>query len=267
MGIARCTNGLFQAGPLFPTPVCILTTCNPAPTDGANPDPNGDYIHFCDGPDQSTSPGVCVPSQSNPGTGICYPACLYADDGKAAAGCTGKDACSPFAFGTDSNGAPIGIGVCFGGCTQDSDCPASADGGTTHCDTLTALCQNTVTAPTKSVGDSCTKADSTSNACNCEYNTTSGNGYCSTACITGGAACPTGYSCDAFSPKTLDFGDAGTKPGFAQQNPGLLGTCFATCTPSDAGSDAADDAGGAASGCPASATCKDTTVAGPNCQP
>src|SRR5579859_5596076 len=86
-GINVCSNDprfMFQYSNVvftnFPTPVCEV----PPPNGGGNCDPCGGTmpcdrgIHFCDGPDQLSAPGLCVPNSSTnplPGQGRCYPFC------------------------------------------------------------------------------------------------------------------------------------------------------------------------------------------------
>jgi hypothetical protein len=251
-GIAKCTaTAGFTIGPIWPTPVCMLLTCDPAPPS----DPTGMYIHNCDSDDQDPSAhAICVPT-SNPaqsGKGVCYPMCEYQNDGQKPQGCQGKDTCTAFAFGSTSSG-PVGIGICFGGCTADADCPNNS-----KCQKDQAMCVKTPVTPTKAIGAACTKADADNKVCNCSYNTKTGNGYCTESCITGtGSALPcsqNNYVCDAFALTSLGA-DGGT-PGFTKQNDGMLGICFESCSTPDA-----------STGCPTNAMCDAVTVVGPDCQP
>ena len=86
-GTNRCTNdGVFAEGPVYPTPICLTAaTCNPG-TDG--------NLHYCDGPDDPSSPGVCL-STGTAGDGLCLPQCTFAPGGGFPAGCVGKDICYP----------------------------------------------------------------------------------------------------------------------------------------------------------------------------
>lgn len=244
-GIAVCSTTAFTGG-VYPTPVCVLPTCDPG-TDG--------FAHFCDGPDDPSSPGFCLPV---PNGGICLPRCAAFSDGSAPQGCIGKDYCVVAAFATDTTTSQaVGLGYCFGGCTADADCPAGD-----HCQANVGICTTTVTPPTKQMGQQCNSNDNgtvTSPAtCNCLFNQNSGNGYCSQFCIVGSttAACPTGYLCDSFLPTQLTDSTGTTVPGFTTQNDGLLGTCAAVCTMPDA-----------STGCPAMSVCTNFETAGDDCLP
>ena len=246
-GVAVCSTSAFN-GAVFPTPVCVILTCNPG-TDG--------FAHFCDGPDQPGSPGFCLPVGTN-GGGVCLPACAALADGSSPQGCTGKDYCVVAAFATNTmTNQSVGLGYCFGGCTADADCPSG-----NHCQTNVGICSLTVTPPTKTVGTACTSADNgsatTPATCNCLVNSNTNSGYCSQFCVVGSAtaACPTGYLCDSFLPTQLTDQTGATAPGFTVQNPGLLGTCAATCTTPDA-----------STGCPAGSTCTSFETAGTDCLP
>ena len=88
-GVNVCTNTLGyqvatnsdQGIDAYPTPICIVprsTTglnCDPAPSS----DPGGQYIHFCDGPDDPSSLGICVPltSPATHNQGECLPQCTF----------------------------------------------------------------------------------------------------------------------------------------------------------------------------------------------
>ena len=135
-GVNKCTSGgIFgSAGgnDLYPTAVCLdIQNCDPG-TDG--------NLHFCDGPDAPTSPGVCL-STGSPGKGICLPQCSFKPDGSAVTGCQGKDSCFVAGFEADPNNAnaAIGIGYCFGGCTADADCATGQ-----KCQTDSGLCLKTL---------------------------------------------------------------------------------------------------------------------------
>ena len=278
-----CSTSYYMAssGVRYPTAVCINLSCDPAPAG----DPTGQYIHFCDGPDSTLStPGICIPTTNPPksGMGLCLPQCEYSNDGKAATGCVGKDVCSPYVFGTLNTGAPIAIGICYGGCTKDSDCPVG-----NHCQTDTGLCEPQVKSRTLQPGDPCTASDadpSSSNPngkgnCSCFYDTATNEGYCSTYCISGvtsgPGSCPTTDSgvtfvCDNLTPSSIQTSSGTTPWGTTMQNPGVAGNCLIPCTESDGG------AGDAGSMCPYGGEadaggggdlCSSGTIAGPDCLP
>jgi hypothetical protein len=279
-GVNRCSSAAgFTAGPLWPTAVCVLTSCDPLGTG------NG-QLQFCDGPANSpSSPGVCLPTTNPPAAnmGVCLPQCRFGADGASPTGCQGKDVCNPAAFGTNA-GAVVGFGYCLGGCKADADCPTGS-----KCQVDEGTCLTTLKTRTKTLGQACTSTDSTSGACFCESNSTTNQGYCTQYCTAGasGVACPSGYLCDTFETLQLNglAADGGLVPGFTQQNAGLAGACRAICRgTSDAGStaggdasgDSGGDAGGDASGnaggdggsvCPPSSTCSMAETAGPVCVP
>jgi hypothetical protein len=277
-GLAICSLSLSQ--PIFPTPICVIPTCDPG-TDG--------LVHFCDGPDDASSPGVCTQFSST--VSVCLPQCEFASDGTPPIGCTGHDACNFYTAGADQNNNLVGLGFCWGACTADADCPSGSS-----CQTNQGVCFTTVMPPTKTLGQACTSADSTSGACDCLTNpsSTSDAGFCSQACQVGIStdACPSGYVCQAFEPNSFtDSTTNQTTPGFMIQNTGLAGFCVPTCTAGDAGSGGAgetdaspasgDDGGGSTSGdassgggtgtgggaCPASTMCDTSTAAGATCLP
>jgi hypothetical protein len=224
-GMARCSNSVFSPEQYYPSPVCILPTCSPV---------SGQALHFCDGPDAPSSPGVCVPN--GPQAGICLPRCSFDKSGSAATGCLGKDACWSY-----STGLSTGVGYCWAGCTSDGDCS-----GGQKCQTDQGLCVQGVVPPIKPWGAACTQADSQNGACNCFLG--NGNtGYCTSFCTVGGNGCPGGATCDAFEFRQY---------GFTTQNQGLAGDCTYTCGGLDGGP-----------GCPGSATCTNTYAAGPDCIP
>lgn len=209
-----CTKGAFGGDSLYPTNVCIGTSCE-------IPDPS--KVTYCDG-----DTGVCLSTASG---GICLPACQWADDGMPAKGCEGENACNPYAWGTDTTTmAVVGIGYCFGGCKTDAEC---ADAGSNKCETKTGLCVRTPAVYTKNVGDACTDADSKDPAkCNCLYATNAAgtkSGYCSQFCRMGdaGTACPTNYTCDAMLPKTKIAMDDIV---FTKAPTGMAGYCLKNCT-------------------------------------
>jgi hypothetical protein len=225
-GIARCSSSVFAPEQYYPVPVCILPTCTPV---------SGQQLHFCDGPDDPSSPGICVPS-GGMGGGTCLPKCTYDKSGGAQKGCVGKDTCWSYTTGMQG-----GVGYCWGGCTSDLDCTNGQ-----KCQTDQGLCVEGVVLPTKMFGTACTKTDQQNGVCNCLYG--NGNtGYCSGFCVVGGAACPMGATCDAFEYRQY---------GYATQNPGMAGYCTLACSASDAGPN-----------CPANVSCTNIFAAGPDCIP
>ena len=252
-GVNKCSIDIgFTVGALFPTAVCMI----PPSSTGNCTMPNDGEVHSCDGPDVSTSPGLCDPTSTGSTTGICYPQCTFKSDGSAATGCVGKDACNPYGFGPDPSNASaaIGVGICFGGCQQDSDCPSG-----NHCQTNEAICVTTLTTQDP-VGQSCMQSATATDACNCFGNST--GGFCASSCVIGGSiSCPSGQVCDALLPLTITTtGDASTLTGWTTQNPGMAGVCLPSCSVD--GGTSAD--GGA---CFPNSTCIATTAAGPDCEP
>jgi hypothetical protein len=256
VGVNTCSSSTF-ANALYPAAVCVLRTCNPG-TDG--------NLHFCDGPDNPASPGVCLNSANG---GICLPKCLAAADGSAPTGCQGKDTCALAATAVISSQL-VAIGFCLGGCTADTDCPAG-----NKCQKDQGICLTTVTPPTKALGAPCTTADNGSTttpaACNCLINQAAmaTQGFCTQTCIVGSAAaaCPAGYLCDSQEPlQVTDPNTGATLTGFATQNAGISGLCLPTATSctADAGAGASSGDAGA---CPANSRCVTTNTAGPDCQP
>jgi hypothetical protein len=294
-GLNVCSNTLSYtvAGvknvELWSTPVCIVApaqtggNCNPAPSG----DPLGQFMHFCDGPDKDTSPGLCVVADSTGTVGICLPKCTFAPDGTAASGCPGKTGCLPITFTSDSNNNIVGYGVCQGYCQTDADCTGLGAGF--GCQVDLGFCTKTKVTRTKHVGDVCNPAATTA-TCNCTPSSDGTTGYCTTACVVGDTACPAGYVCDNGTPEPLDFGTGTTTP--VQQNVGTQGTCVPACSlPPDAGAPveagvaveagASADAGaqgdaaaappapdaGVTVACPLQFACSAGTAAGPDCQP
>jgi hypothetical protein len=255
-GVAHvCSNTLVEPvdglmAQLWPTPVCLETpaavggNCDPAPPN----DPDGLKVHYCDGsgPDDSSSPGVCVPfAPSNPvaGLGTCYPQCTFSTDGTPAKGCQGFDTCAFLGYtlvGAAAGNSLLGIGFCQGTCQKDTDCAAL--GATYHCQTDIGYCTTAPVVRTKAPGAACTAADSASGACNC-FVGPSGNGYCSTRCVVGGLACPSGWVCDTGEPAIASI-VAGSTSSPVVPTQGMVGTCAPACAlPGDAGTDAAAEAG------------------------
>ena len=314
-GINRCSNTMtarnaidptqytYGGVPLAPLPTPICMPALPLAPGTGNCDPCGGTtpcdgnIHFCDGPDDPSSPGLCLPfNLQNPVTnaGICVAQCTFALDGSKPVGCAGNDTCvglgpvlsSPVDGGPSS---PYGIGYCFGTCEKDADC--SLIGANWFCQTNMGLCTQKVIQPTKGIGTACTggnvaTSDTATGACWCLANSSNAinhtaiAGFCGTACIVGGAPCPTGYVCDTGMPSgsiavmSLDGRRTMVEPGIAKQNVGAAGVCLASCTlagdagTGDAGAgDAAADSGAPSGQCPPNSTCIGGTIAGPDCQP
>lgn len=267
---------------IWPQPVCIV----PIPTAGGNcdpappTDPQGMGVHFCDGPDAVSSPGICLPNTQPAQSmlGLCLPKCTFAMDGSAPSGCPSPDTCVPYTFILDQTGAVTGYGFCQGSCTQDSDCKALGTSPAYTCQKDIGFCTSApvargVDGGAGSIGTACTKAQDNMGVCNCEYQQTgtTNAGYCTQACVVGDTnnPCPAGYICDDGLFPSLDFGDAGTFP-WTSENAGTAGTCQATCTSPDAGgaSDAASEAGSEAGAqCPPNSVCSGQTLKGPDCYP
>jgi hypothetical protein len=268
-GINKCSidyqfNDFGAPVQLFASPVCIVPiarggNCDPAPPT----DPIGNNLHFCDGNDASTSPGICVPfdfTNPLPNQGTCYPKCTYPADGSAATGCGPHNACVPLTTN--------GFGFCVSGCQTDTDCSALGTGY--QCQLDTARCTKAPKTRTKVPGDACSTAgtvnDQTQGTCFCV--TGSGmTGYCSSLCIVGGNPCPNGWTCDV-----------GEASPMRVQTSGAIGVCTPACSLSDGGTttvrdsgaaattDAATDAAATTGACPAPTTCQFITLIGPDCQ-
>ena len=225
-GNALCSPTVFTPETYYPTAVCILPTCSPV---------SGTTLHYCDGPDDPSSPGICVPQTTG---GICLPKCTFDKMGSPAVGCVGKDVCDVYTSNTAG-----GVGYCWAGCTQDGDCATGQ-----HCQTDQGLCMEGVVPPTKAFGAACTQADSNAGACNCLYGGTAMTGYCSDFCIVGGAAtCPAGSVCDGLEYRQY---------GYTMNNSGLAGYCSVACSAGDAGP-----------ACPPNSSCTNVFAAGPDCVP
>lgn len=240
----------------YPSPVCVVptkggTSCDPAPAS----DPSGQFIHFCDGPDNPTSPGLCVPltSPATSGLGTCLPVCFLALDGSAPTGCVGTDTCVENTVVLATGGPPFGIGYCQGTCTADADCTGLGSGFV--CQTNYGDCTTSHFNPTKALGTACTAADTANGACNC-LTFSSTTGYCSSACVIGGPDCPNGWVCDSLQPAVVPDGTGG---GYSVPAPsmGAAGMCVIPCTTDDAGNPT----------CPGSLTCVSGTASGPDCLP
>jgi hypothetical protein len=262
-------NGTGNA--IFPTPICFdPTPCN-LPLDG--------NLHFCDGPDDPSSPGICMPG--NTGTqGFCMPKCTFKPDGSPATGCAGKNACNYYVPLQDpmTNALTGGLGYCFGGsCSQDSDCPAGD-----KCQANLGECLGMATLPLEPLGTACNPLSTNStNACNCysNVNSTSDLGYCAQACVVGVDDCPAGTVCDAQLPTSFTTPSDASVAGFTKQSAGLSGYCIPTCSAAAGDAGTGDGgAGGAGTGeagaveggtCGGyfNASCQGGTAAGPDCQP
>ncbi len=290
----------------LPTPYCVVPpgpqgpNCDPAPAS----DPGGMQFHYCDGPDDPSSPGICVPyNQQAPvsGQGHCELGCTYTFDGSAPMGCPGQDTCSPIPGAVESDGTTGailgGIGFCQGTCEKDADCRdlnAAQDAGAPWvCQLDIGYCtQHPLATRTKALGAACTftgtRNDATTGACNCGIVDSGDNkAFCTSSCIVGGTVpCPMGWQCDNLEPPVLPDG---VTP-LTVENIDTQGVCLPACSlPPDGGieastpdagdsTDASTDAeagsapvspaeAGSASTCPPSATCQSQTVLGPECLP
>jgi len=298
-----CSNSYTLATPIagitgsvLPAPLCL-----PAPTgddcDPAPPlDPHGNLPHFCDGPDDPSSPGLCVPDnplQPESGMGVCQPKCAFDVNGATQVGCPAPDTCtfSIFAQLTSGvSGSVLGFGYCQGTCQRDADC--TAFGAASVCQTDVGICTSEPITRTLAIGDGCTTADFMSGACNCDYDLNTGVGFCTTTCVVGGTPCPAGWVCDTGEPSAFNLGNGNVT--VMTQTAGLSGICLPSCSASsgvvvssgvvavDAGSpdgasdggtdanvagDGASDASHPLSACPGSSSCTSGTVAGPDCLP
>jgi len=200
-------------------------------------------------------------------------------------GCPGKDTCVPVGFLLDpASDTLVGHGYCDGTCQVDTDCSDLGAGWVCQADD--GYCTKAKKTRTKALGAICTNSgngatplatsDSETGACNCPFSgTTFTSFYCSSACVVGGVACPTGYVCDALQPTgVIDFPGAAADGGDlvlaapTKQNPGLAGTCLASCTSADA---ARAQCPGSASVPPISTCTAPTdmggTPVGPDCLP
>jgi hypothetical protein len=205
----QCSSSLT---PGFPNDVCVEYGCNAG--DGTTVPPCGNGTGWC------LSTGVGQP-------GLCLPRCSFDANGNFTSTCAGKDACSYYLYQYDSTGRPEGLGYCYGGCTRDADCQSGL-----HCQIESGLCTTTLTKYPLAIGASCTDLDSQNGRCVCLYTgtTTPSAGYCSQTCrmgTTGGAgACPSGFTCDGFVPKT---DPASGTTLFTKVPTGLQGYCLKNC--------------------------------------
>jgi hypothetical protein len=236
---------------LFPTATCF----NPNPCNsGSDGNP-----HFCDGPDDPSSPGYCFPvDPTNPANGECFPKCTFKTDGSAQIGCPGKDACnnSFFIDTVTDPAAPTGIGYCYGGCETSADCQTGQ-----QCQTDQGLCL----APGMITVDPAPGTGCNQNATNvcptCLAPSTTGIGFCSQFCKVGGTVpCAAGSICDAQLPTTLIGANDAEVPGWTAANPGMAGFCSPKCEV-DGG---AQTEGGS---CYTNTQCVAQNVGGPDCLP
>ncbi len=265
-GVNRCSNdpaGVNGSGnAIFPTPICFDPTPCLSPTDG--------NIHYCDGPDDPSSPGLCLGADPTDGTGgLCMPKCTFKADGSPAQGCQGKNACTLYIPLQDTMTGALtgGIGYCYGGaCAQDSDCPAS-----NKCQPNEGVCLAMVTLPVTPPGTACNPlSTNVTDACNCLSNPNSSTdlGYCAQFCLVGSDMCPAGTVCDAQEPATVTGVNDASMTGFTMQNAGLAGYCVPTCS-GGADGGTADAGGGDGGTCGGyfNAACQADYAAGPDCQP
>ncbi len=281
-GINKCSDDFAytiggQKVTLWPSPICLVPptapNCDPCGISAMGTCGDG-AIWGCDSDpatlDPTTSPGLCLPN--NPTTpaanqGVCIPRCELPTDGSAATGVTKPNTCVAYTFLEPTTGPIVGVGFVQGTCQADSDCTGLGTGWICQVDIGFCTQATAQKVRTKTIGTACTSgtaatSDSTTGACNCIGNNTTNVGYCSSACVIGGTACPDGYVCDGFYPYgPLVFGDAST-PALAAQNVGAAGTCIQPCTMVDGGT-AAD--GGPQ--CPTNSSCLLETLEGPDCLP
>jgi len=244
-GVNRCSNDPSYAQTiggvtvqLWPTPVCLEPlaadgqgNCDPAP---AGTDPNGRSIHFCDGPDAPSSPGICVavdPAHPQPGQGVCYPKCTFGTDAAAPVGCANHDACVYYSYSL-VDASVTGFGFCQGLCQQDSDCNGLGD--EYGCQVDLGFCTTGPLVRTKSVGAACSAADEASGACNCDVAGSAGLGYCTSACVAGTSVCPPSWVCDTRQPAIVSFEGSTAEAPVAAAAMGMVGTCAPRCSSSDA---------------------------------
>jgi hypothetical protein len=206
----QCSSSVM---PGFPTPVCVEYGCDSG--DGTTVPPCGNETGWC------LSTGVGQP-------GICLPRCSFDANGNFTSSCAGKDACSYYLYRYDPSGRPEGLGYCYGGCARDGDCPSGE-----RCQIESGLCTPGLTKFPLGVGATCTDLDAQNGSCVCLYSgaTTPAKGYCSQTCrmgtTSGGGACPAGFTCDAFVPKTDPA--SGTSL-FTKVPVGLQGYCLKNCS-------------------------------------
>jgi hypothetical protein len=201
--VGVCSSNLNPPDPTDPNPVCVARACS-IPASGA--------ITRCGVADV----GLCVLGGTE---NECFPACVFdAGSTTAPTGCLGKDGCNYFGH-TGSGSTLQGVGYCSGGCTADADC---IGGG--FCQIDDGICVATLTPYTKTLGDTCSGGE-----CPCVIDPKTLDGLCTKFCITGSsvATCAAGFTCDPGVPAT----DLGTGTAlFPSVPPGLVGSCFKTCT-------------------------------------
>jgi len=187
--VGICSNNADPPDTIDPTPTCMARACA---TTGAACGAGGG--------------GICVPGNR------CVDSCAFGSSG-AATGCAGKTVCNVYSFTRDGGGGK-GVGSCRGGCLADGDCTAGQ-----KCQVEDGVCVQTLVTYPNAFGTSCTS----SSDCRCQHGL-SKPGYCSKYCITGGAACPSGYTCDPGLPKNDTTGVL-----FTSVPTGLAGDCLKNC--------------------------------------
>ncbi len=244
-------------GASLPKAVCLIppsqAQANCDPTSAT--DPQGFNAHFCDGPDEASSPGLCVPldpQAPSPGMGLCLPKCSFKTDGSAEVGCSAPNTCtlSVFAPGGGTALTVIAYGYCQGTCQHDSDCTSLGAGYS--CQVDVGICTMQPVTRTKAIGAACTQNDYDTGACNCDYDPGANAGFCTTTCVVGGVACPDGWVCDDGELNAVGF-SSGTVV-LTTPTLGLPGVCLPPCS-------------GDGAACPGGSTCQSGTFAGPDCVP
>ena len=255
-GINTCSSD--YAVPRSPTskspcgrrPVCILPPPMSSAQGNCDPVPGGvddGLPHFCDGPDDPTSPGLCLPfSQNNPqpGEGVCYPLCTFALDGTKATGMRWhRQLLSGHVPAEQHYGNGHRVRLLRRRLSAGRRLRAAGDRLRLP-DRYRLLHDGTKVTRTKAIGAACsttnaagmtvgTTDDATTGACNCDADPTTGEGICSTACTVGGAPCQDGWTCDAGYPNPLVFmssaGGAAINVPVTAQNIGSPGTCRPIC--------------------------------------
>jgi len=238
----------------YTSSVCVVGV----PDSGGNncdPGPLGTpLLHFCDGPDDPSSPGVCVRNAHGSGFARCLPQCTFQLDGAVAIGCLGKTGCHPIGFAPPATATAnsYGVGYCTGFCVIDSDCNSLGPGYA--CQSDIGYCTMTKVARPQTSGASCSM-NAVGPECDCAVGSTL-TGYCTTSCMVGGAPCGPGWVCDNGIRKSfvLQFPSVSNVPGArlgaiqqqdggkidsavfgalvttTKENPGTVGRCYASCT-------------------------------------
>ncbi len=219
LGTSVCTSTkvLFSGGSLFPHGECL---------DQRNCTPSSTNIAYCD-----NNTGVCLATDNTGTKGICLGACSFDDSGMAPTGCTASgNVCSPYGFGSDMTGKPIGVGFCFGGCQSDADCKVAGE----KCDMSDLLCKKAanIKTATAALGTTCDGSSGATYVCNCAATSAAPTmGVCVTSCIVGGTTmCPSGFTCDPTLPTTLTSSTGMSSAGFTKIPMGLEGSCVKNCT-------------------------------------